>query len=219
MLLLVFATLIFSSEILALFDEVKRRLYSTERSVCLRRDLRSPFDSPQAAVKFRITPLNATHAEKLFELESPNQNLPAVKDLINRLNLYRARIGTCYAAVDEAGEPCYMQWLIGPRENQKLRELYRDGILQLRADEMLLEGAFTRGAFRGKGIMAAAMAHIAENGKRVGARWVVTVVKEENTPSLKGCKKAGFEPYMLKTTQWRFFKSTSRYDVLPGSRV
>jgi len=219
MLLLVFANLIFSPEILGLIDEVKRRLYSTERSMCLRRDLGAPFDSPQAAVKVSITPLNEKHAEKLFELESPNQDLSAVKDLINRLNLYRARIGTCYTAVDDDGEPCYMQWLIGPHENQKLRELYRDGILQLRADEMLLEGAFTRGAFRGKGIMAAAMAHIAENGKGAGVRWVITVVKEDNIPSLKGCKKAGFEAYMLKTTQWRFFKSTSRYEVLPGSRV
>jgi len=219
MLLLIFVNLLLSPEILALIDEVKRRLYSTEKSICLRRDLEAPFDSPQAAVKLNITPLKEKHTEKLFDLEWQNQNLPALKDVINRLNLYHAHIGTCYTAVDETDEPCFMQWLIGPRENHKLREIYHDGMLQLRADEMLLEGAFTRAAFRGKGIMAEAMSHIAQNGKNLGARWVMTFVKEDNIPSLKGCRKAGFEPYMLKYVQWKFFKSTSRYEVLPGSRV
>lgn len=218
-LLLGLINLIFSHEVFALIDEVKRRLYSIERSVCLRRDLDASFDSPRAAVPLSIAPLNEKHVEKLFDLGLQNRNLPAFKDVINRLNLYHAHIGTCYAAIDETGDPCYMQWLIGPRENQKLKELYHDGILQLRADEMLLEGAFTRAAFRGKGIMAEAMSHIAENGKSAGARWVITFVKEDNIPSLKGCKKAGFEPYMFKYTQWRFFKSSSRYEVLPASRA
>lgn len=86
MLLLIFVNLIFSPEILALIDEVKRRLYSTEKSICLRRDLEAPFDSPQAAVKLNIIPLKEKHTEKLFDLEWQNQNLPAFKDVINRLN-------------------------------------------------------------------------------------------------------------------------------------
>lgn len=112
-----------------------------------------------------------------------------------------------------------MQWLIGSEENHKLRKIYQDGMLQLKADEMLLEGAYTRAAFRGQGIMADAMSRIAENGNNAGARWIMTFVKEDNVPSLKGCKRAGFEPYMIKHTQWRFFKSTSRFEGLPRGRV
>lgn len=219
MLLLIFTHLLFSPEITALIDEVKRRLHSTEKSICLRRDLGLRFDSPRAAINLSITPLDPSHAQKLFELETQHTDLPAFKDLINRLNLHRAGIGTCYTAVDGGDEPCYMQWLIGPNDNQKLRAMYREGMLQLRADEMLLEGAFTRPAFRGKGVMAEAMAHIAEKGRDAGARWVITFVKEDNIASLKGCQKAGFEPYMLKYTQWQFFKSTSRFEVLPAGRV
>ena len=41
------------------------------------------------------------------------------------------------------------------------------------------------------------MAQIAERGTDLGARWVITFVTVDNIPSLKGCQRAGFVPYLL----------------------
>ena len=67
----------------------------------------------------------------------------------------------------------------------------------------------------GPRIMAAAMAEIASRGEALGSRWALTVVMEDDLPSIKGCLKAGFEPYMLKLDGWRLFHHQIRYTELP----
>jgi hypothetical protein len=42
------------------------------------------------------------------------------------------------------------------------------------------------------------------------------VVSEENIPSLKGCLRAGFEPYMLKLDGWLALRHLVRYTDLPA---
>jgi RimJ/RimL family protein N-acetyltransferase len=70
----------------------------------------------------------------------------------------------------------------------------------LRDSEALLENAFTPAAFRGQGIMSAAMAQIATQASQMGARWVLTVVSELNLGSIRGCIRAGFRPHLLRWT-------------------
>ena len=65
-------------------------------------------------------------------------------------------------------------------------------------DERLLEWAFTFEQYRGLGIMACAMAQIAERGTLTGARWVLTLVEKNNIASLKGCRSAGFRPHQVR---------------------
>ncbi len=68
--------------------------------------------------------------------------------------------------------------------------------------EALLEGAYTPEAYRGQGIIASAMALIAERAGDFGARWVVTFVDETNVASLKGCARAGFVPYLRRRVRF-----------------
>jgi len=60
-------------------------------------------------------------------------------------------------------------------------------------------------------IMPAAMARIAEHGRDVGARHVMTFVGTDNIPSLKGCKRSGFAPTLLHT-ETRYLFGTVRRD-------
>ena len=63
--------------------------------------------------------------------------------------------------------------------------------------------------------MPAAMARIAERGKDIGARYVMTFVAESNTPSLKGCKRAGFYLYMMRREKWFLFRRKLTFTKLP----
>jgi GNAT superfamily N-acetyltransferase len=131
----------------------------------------------------------------------------------------KANLSTCYVAVGDNDEPYYVQWLVGSSDNAKVRALFADRFPALKSDEMLLEGAFTLEAWRGKGIMAAAMSQIAAKAVEHDARWVVTFVINDNIPSLKGCKKAGFEPYLTRQDRWRYFRRRSTFSPLPQSQT
>jgi GNAT superfamily N-acetyltransferase len=119
-------------------------------------------------------------------------------------------------AIGPDGKVCYMQWLIASRDNARIRGQWADLFPVLAPDEALLEGAYTGHAYRGQGIMAHAMARIAERASDFGARWVLTFVGERNVASLKGCAKAGFVPYVRRTESWRFMRRRVRFVPLPA---
>ena len=66
-------------------------------------------------------------------------------------------------------------------KNPLIRTL--SGFPNLEPDEALLENAFTPVAYRGHGIMSAAMALIAERAADIGARNVLTFVGTDNIAS------------------------------------
>jgi GNAT superfamily N-acetyltransferase len=187
---------------------------SDSETVGLRRDVSVPFVAPQAAIPLTIRPLHPRDVPILFACNSGTRSGEAMRQRAIRARMNRVELATCYVAANEDDQPCYVQWLIGPSENAKMRALFDDRFPAIRADEMLLEGAFTLEAWRGQGIMAAAMAQISAKAADHGARWVITFVAEDNIPSLKGCKKAGFAPYLRRTDRWRVFRHTSAFGPL-----
>lgn len=194
-------------------------LYSESESFGLRRDLAVPFQAPNAAIPITIRPLQPDDVAVLFGTRNGHLSGEALRERKVRRRMVEANLATCYVAVAADGQPAYVQWLIGSRENDKIRRIFGDRFPLLAADEMLLEGAFTLEAWRGKGIMAAAMARIAERAIDDGARWVVTFVAKDNIPSLKGCKKAGFEPYLQRTGSILLFRRQFRFAPLPNTET
>ena len=95
--------------------------------------------------------------------------------------------------------PCYMQWLIGPSVNDKIQAYFKGGLPLLAPDEALFEYVFTPGAYCGQRIMPCAMAQVAEKAQAFGARWVIGFVDHQHIPALKGCKKAGLVPNLMRT--------------------
>jgi hypothetical protein len=95
------------------------------------------------------------------------------KELVDRLAL-KEGVQACYVAVDQHDIACYMQWLIGSNVNEHIKRIYHGGFPWLERDEALLEDAYTPEQRRGLGIMSCAMAQIAERGKDIGARFIIT---------------------------------------------
>ena len=75
----------------------------------------------------------------------------------------------------------------------------------LKADECMFEFAYTFEKFRGLGVMGAALVMIAEEAVRLqpSLRWAYNYIRVSNNPSLKGCRNAGFRPYMRREERWR----------------
>lgn len=189
-----------------MWREVALRLYSSSESLGLRRDLAVPFTAPLAKQPVRVRPLVAGDDLSWLRVREPGLSDDQVYERLGQLRLLRTDIGTCHIAVGTDGQPCFMQWLIHPSDNGRMAAFFGNLFPSLAPDEVLLEGAYTPEPYRGQGIMASAMAQIAEHAETLGARWAVTFVDAAMTPSLKGCAKAGFVPYVRRHEKFRLFR-------------
>ncbi|MFC5139321.1 GNAT family N-acetyltransferase [Actinomycetospora rhizophila] len=177
-------------------DTAKRlgqRVSSSHHAYGLKRDLTLPHETPVAKIPIAVRPLTDADVPRILD-EHAEVDEAERWERHTRVRLLERGIGSPYVAVDPDDDPCYVQWLFGPRENDEVREFFHGIFPELGADEALLEGAFTPTRHQGKRIMSAGMSMIAEKAADLGARHVLTFVGVENIASLKGCERAGFLP-------------------------
>jgi GNAT superfamily N-acetyltransferase len=196
-------------------------LYGERLYFGLRRDLTVPFEPPKAAIfsvgrqLVGVRPLRESDVAVLFDMNAPGIAHEGVRERLSRLVLLQMDIPTCYVAVTPDDRPCYIQWLIPAQQSARIRA-FSDRLPPLAPDEALIEYAFTLEAYRGQGIMASAMAQIAQRAVDFGARWVITFVPHDHVTSLKSCKRAGFEPYLMCRETRRLFRRTVTFTPLPA---
>ena len=183
-----------------------RRLRSETLAIGLHRDLDCPFVHPTAKIPLVIRPLRSDDDLSILNIDQPGLTSDVLFERLSHRRLISARLPTCWVAIAPDDKVCYMQWLVAPSDNDRIRAQWDDLFPQLGPDEALLEGAFTGEAYRGQGIMAHAMSRIAVAARDFGARWVHTFVGVTNTPSLKGCKKAGFVLFQQRSEVWRLLR-------------
>jgi GNAT superfamily N-acetyltransferase len=197
-----------------LLHTVRKRLSSRGTSYGLRRDLARPVPVPPAKIDLTIRPLGLQDDLSALQTDTALSGKAALTRRYER-RLLATVLPTCWAAFAPDGKLCYLQWLIAAKDNDRIRGLWGDAFPTLGPDEALLEAAYTPEAYRGLGIMASAMARIAERAQDFGARYVITFVSGENIPSLKGCRKAGFDPCTEREVIWRLGRRSVRYKRLP----
>jgi RimJ/RimL family protein N-acetyltransferase len=198
-----------------LVDSLKTRFDSVSPSLGLARDLAVPHQAPAAKLPVEVRPLGPGEELDFLALDDPDLSDAAAHMILQQRRLLESQAGTCWIAVDRDGRHAYMQCLILPEHNDRLRSLFGDLFPRLRPGEALLEGAYTPPDFRGQGIMAHAMALIAESAADQGVRSVVTFVGDDNIASLKGCKKAGFWPYTRRLEIYHLGRRQIRYAPMP----
>jgi len=194
---------------------VARRLWSRSTAYGLRRDLEVPVALPTAKIPIEIRKLIDSDIPALLR-DLPDVDADTRWEIRLRHAHLKSGIPQCYVAVDQRTDtPCYFQWLMGATHNREIQTFFHGTFPMLRTNEALLENAYTPVQCRGMGIMAAATARIAERALDIGARYVITFVDQHNVPSLKGCKKAGFAPYVERHEQRILFHSRISFDPLP----
>jgi hypothetical protein len=177
-------------------------IYSTRQCYVLRRDLSIPLGlRPEAKIPITVRPLEPCDMPQIVA-ERP-------EGLI--LGVLRAGLPQCYVAVTKDREVCYLQWLVTPEHRDRFRSIRFREMHAFDDDTVMLEFAYTFRRFRGRGIMAPALAWVAEQHKT--ARWAITYVDRTNIPCLRGCRSAGFYPYRLSCDKWRFFHLIQSVDI------
>jgi RimJ/RimL family protein N-acetyltransferase len=163
----------------------------------LRRDLSLPLEKPSAKIPISVRALVDADLGTLLPLynDGKGDRRERMEIAWRRAFIAKGAEGGFVAVDSRTNTPCYMQWLLSSANNAFIRRI--GGFPQLEEHEALLENAYTPPAYRGLGIMAEAMALIAERAVELGARHVLTFVDQRNIASLKGCQRAGFYPHMF----------------------
>jgi hypothetical protein len=174
------------------YKTLKRCLYSDSVALGLRRDLLQPFDPPTPDIPLKVRPVQGSDIPVLFDPES--------------MELLRAGIGTWYVATTLDGRPCFREVLLMPSDNRGIQAYFGGLFPVLEPDEALVEQAFTAEEYRGRGIYPYALFEIGQRAMELGARWLLGFIDSGHTHALKGCKKAGRVPYMVRSERWRFFR-------------
>lgn len=198
-----------------IWQALATRLYSDTTYLGLRRDLSRVFKAPDAKIPLKVRPFDPRDDLSFIDINRPGISSTTAFDCLHQINMLKAGIQICYLALDHNDQPCYMQWLIPSNENDKIQALFGDIFPRLEKDEALLEAAYTVEDRRGQGVMASAMAQIAERANELGVRQVITFVGEGHMASLKGCKKAGFVPYVRRREIYRLFRRKVTFTPLP----
>lgn len=195
------------------YGAARRRLRSDVEAYGLRRDLTAPHVQPGAKIEISVRPMEDRDVAAV--LDAAADLTPDEKwDRSMRRRLLEAGIGAPHVAVTADDEACYTQWLFTSRDNADIARHFGGIFPRLDDDIALLEGAFTPVAWRGKGVMSAAMSRIAEKAEPLGARYVITFVGTDNPASLKGCAKAGFFPYLRRTQHFRMGRQRVEFELL-----
>jgi len=196
----------------------KGRTFSTSVFLGLSRDLAKPFTAPPARIPIEVRPIRPDDDMSFLEVGKASGSTEGASARVRQLRKLKAGLPVCYLALAD-GKPCYMQWLIAARDNDRIRAQFGDLFPRLADNEALLEGAFTVESFRDMGIMASAMAQIAERAKEFGATRAITFIDGKNISSLRACKGAGFDPYLERRELWRLYQRRVRFSPLPAGTL
>ena len=193
---------------------LRHLLYSDFYTYELCRDLTVPMDVPKPAIVRTIRPIERSDVHAFTEIDATRE---PIGEPWRRM--LASDIQTCYVAVTKEGAPCNMQYLILPSENDKVQGVLDGNLPRLAEDEALLEAGFTLEEYRGQGIMPFVLDDLAQKARKEGARRLLTFVRIQNVPALKGCRRSGFVPNMLVHRRFRLFKRRITYTQLPkGTR-
>ncbi len=194
---------------------LRKWLYSDSYSYGLRCDLTVPLEVPGPAISVTIRPIQPSDVPAFTKVDRSIHDRESIRHRSASARLLASDIRTCYVALTDEDVPCYMQYLIFPSENDKVERFFEGIFPRLREGEALLEAAFTLEEYRGHRLLPFVMNQLAETARQEGARWLLTFVSTGNVAALKGCKRAGFVPYLLVNQRFRLFGRRIVFTPLP----
>lgn len=195
-------------------DRLRTAIWSERRFIGLERDLAKQIDAPRSPVKFAIRP---ARPEDFDTLLAPSE-VPAIVELQAQMREWiEAGLPGAHVAAIEGDTPCFVQWLLTAKDNDKIAEVFGPGLPRLDPDTVLLEGAYTPPRYRRLPIMPAAMAAIAALGRAAGARRAIVFVGEDNASMIRAAQLAGFSPHEVQTVRRRLLRRSVTYSHLDAA--
>ncbi len=195
-------------------EQVRTRIWGERVFFALRCDLQQLPEVPAAKVPLAMAPGAANF--RGFRAEEVAVTGDDREQVAIRERARAAGVPGLHIAFHDAA-PAYCQWLVRPRDQDRLAQHEPGAHQRLGEDEVLLEWAYTFAAFRRMGAMADGMSQLLHIARDEGFRVAFTYVEDSNVASLRGCRLVGFYLDHCRIHRWRLGRHR-RFDCLPSER-
>lgn len=179
--------------------KIGRGFWSTKMWYGLKKDLTARHETPVSLADFTVRPIAPGDAERLLREDDGDD----LHQILHQRRLLAADVPTCWVAVLDDGEPCFMQWLITPADNQRLADAFGAEFPQLMDHQVLLEGAFTPRRFRDQRIAARAISLITKQAPSKATEAWTYVMGMDSPQRPRPSTRAGFKPALVKRSRRR----------------
>jgi hypothetical protein len=200
----------------ALLGDIMYHLYRTNIYVGFVKELVEKDPEICCKVDYKLNPVTREEMESLFQGIKDKYKDIAL-DLITRRRYYDLGIEKCYIAREKTTqEPCYLVWMVSANGNTAARRFIAQHFIDLKPDEVLLEGALTFGKFRGKSVSTSITNSLAKLAMNQDYKRMITYAVKNNTAIEKVCKNNGFRQFST-VIERRFLFSIKR-DIVNNSQ-
>jgi ribosomal protein S18 acetylase RimI-like enzyme len=183
-----------------------RWLWSTSEAIAIVRPVEPPLPVPRAMIPISVRPLEPQDHAAFTDLAGAGPNDDDVLVRINAAHLLESGLRTCYVAVTESGEPCYMQYVVDASQNPLLEEVFGGLVPPIGEGEAVLEFAFTLEPYRARGIMPAVMGELAARARAAGVERLILYVPADNAVMRRFYERLGFEEFGVRRERIRLLR-------------
>jgi RimJ/RimL family protein N-acetyltransferase len=178
-----------------LLGDIMYHLYRTNVYVGFEKDLKEDDPEISCKVDYQLNPGTREELESIFQ-EIKDKYKDIAIDLITRRRYYDLGIEKCYIAREKiTQEPCYITWMISANGTAAARDFIAQHFINLKPNEVLLEGALTFGKFRGKSVSTSITNSLARLARSQGYKRMILFVLQNNKASARVCQKTGYKQF------------------------
>ena len=201
--------------------DVKGWVKSETVSYGFRHEFTQTYGTPSPSeVPLYIVPLDDSIAPKVFDVDGLNDRNRAL--LERRRAIWEAGFEGGHVAVTDDGDPAYLQWLIPPHQNDKVRDYWGPLFPDLNGDTALVEGAWVPPAYRKRNVMSQALGMISEVVGKTSdedVRYAIAFVQSDNRGAMVGTMGAGYELFLTRTERWRVGRRSVDFEATAHDAV
>ena len=187
------------------FQQLRRQIYSRDTYIGWEADLDTDFIPVPRRLKYTVRLATEEDMEEVLQ-QSKSEGKQSTYELLQRKLFYESGFRNCYGArTADAGELCYMEWVIYPEDDNTASQAYRSRFPKLKENEILLENAYTFKKYRGNWLDASVTTEVLEMVRQNGFKRVILYVQQDNIASMKSQERQGFRRFEEVPELRRFF--------------
>jgi len=162
----------------------------------------------RSRLNYHLNAADESDFESMID-QLPHLALHARKEIVARLFFRQTGFKHCYFAKTPNGQPAYMQWLIYPDENKIIAKHFQYRFYLLKANQVMLENAFTFPRFRGLGLLPCVSAELLTIARNQGYKNTILYIKKNQITSINEFLNMNFKIRKI-VREYKLFGITKR---------
>lgn len=176
-----------------LLCELRKLIFSKHRLVCLGRDIEGYGKGPvECSIGYYFRQATEEDMNEVFR-QVETEGRDSAQTLLKSKLLYECGCGDWFVVrTNETDAPCYFQCVVRPEDNSVVEKYFKGWFSRIKADEIILESAYTFKNYRGNRIAPSFVAHLMKIYRNKGYERVKIYIEKDREAQLIRTEEGGF---------------------------